>query len=117
MMCFKLLIAGNLTVVDMCVYDRLGGVRDRQGNSATSAGSGRWAWALGVERISTRRSTTTTASADSTVVVSRAKPAASCRRVVDHWTKCAGRDLDSSSVLIIKQLTQHAMSDRSVSAR
>lgn len=48
MMCFKLLIAGDLAVVHMCVFDRLSAVRDRQGNAATSAGFGRWAWALGV---------------------------------------------------------------------
>jgi hypothetical protein len=49
MMCFMLLIAGHLAVVHMCVFDRLSVVRDRQGNSATSAGFGRWAWALGVD--------------------------------------------------------------------
>lgn len=51
MMCFKLLIAGNLVVGHMWVYDRLSAARDRQGNSATSAESGRWAWALGVGGI------------------------------------------------------------------
>lgn len=51
MMCFKLLIAGNLVVGRMWVYDRLSAARDRQGNSATSAESGRWAWALGVGGI------------------------------------------------------------------
>jgi hypothetical protein len=51
MMCFKLLIAGNLVVRHMWVYDRLSAARDRQRNSATSAESGRWAWALGVRGI------------------------------------------------------------------
>jgi hypothetical protein len=63
-MCFKLLIAGYLVVVYMCAFDRLGGVRDRQGNSATSAESGRWAWALGVGGLWTRGLITTTANAD-----------------------------------------------------